>query len=71
MSTTGDSPVTVTASARPATFIVSSIGAVWSTLTTMFSRTIVWKLASSSLAAYSPGGNERNRYTPALSVTPT
>ena len=50
VSTIGDSPVTVMVSDTLATRSVRSIGVVWPTLTTMFSRTMVWKPSSSSVA---------------------
>jgi hypothetical protein len=51
VSTTGESPVTVTVSSTAATLSVRSTGVVWPTLTTMFWRTMVWKPCSSSFTA--------------------
>ena len=51
VSTMGDSPDTVTVSATAATFSVISTGVVWPTLTTRFSRMVVWNPPSSTFTA--------------------
>ena len=61
VSTTGDSPVTVTVSCKVATFICWSTASVWLMTTRMFSRLTDWKPASSKFSSYTPGGSAMKR----------
>ncbi len=56
VSTTGDSPFTVTSSFTVLTFIVNSSVMVWLCRSTTFSREIVWNPWSAILTVYVPTG---------------
>src|SRR5215470_14480323 len=69
-STTGDSPVTVTDSARPPTFISAPMVMTPPPDNSTPSRTTVAKPASVKVILYVPGGRSGMRYWPDSSETP-
>ena len=67
-STIGDSPMTVTVSARAATFNWSGKSTVPPTTTMTFSRTSVPNPCSAAVTLYMPGARFRKRNAPPTSV---